>query len=611
MTRRIVRAIMTNAPRPAARSGLTADIAVACSIVAALLLWWVSLPLIDPEKLDDFGLVAIVPWQYWAALALLPVGFSFSLYHSPQRSLLPLAALTALVIILHATPAIVYGTLRYSWAWKHIGVVDYIQRYGEVNRTISFLSAYHNWPGFFWISAKIADQFHLGPIELANWVRFFPVLSNLVFVFLLHSIYRKFTDDSRLVFAAMWIFVCTNWVGQDYFSPQAFAYALHLLILALCLGPLMPVSGSGRAWPSQRMRDKFTQDVTVRPSFSTGQQIVAIIVTCLAILVMVASHQLTPLILVFSLIGLAMLGRLSIGIPILAGLALLFWAIYPAAPFTAATLPGELSRLGQTVGGVAERLVDTSHVTTGFATVVWVGRALSAGVAAVGVLGWLRRMRLGQRDGVICVLLVAPTLILGVTSYGGEAIFRIYFFCLPFFAFFCASFFFPRKDKGTAPAAYIGFAALILLFSIGFLFGNNGKDRQYRFSQSEIDAAIWLYSRSTPDTLLVELARNYPSQFVNYENFIYLPISEEPVEERAKILENAGEVLEDWFSDPKWQDGYVILTRSQMAFLQTSGIIPQAAQDKFARDVSASPDLVRVYENKDARIFRARRFLSN
>ena len=37
----------------------------------------------------------------------------------------------ALVAILHATPSILYGTLRYAWAYKHVGIVDYIQRHGD------------------------------------------------------------------------------------------------------------------------------------------------------------------------------------------------------------------------------------------------------------------------------------------------------------------------------------------------------------------------------------------------------------------------------------------------------------------------------------------------
>src|SRR5207253_4125007 len=85
----------------------------------------------------------------------------------------------ALVPVVHGTPAIAYGTLRYSWAWKHIGIVDYIQRHGSVNPDIGFLDAYHNWPGFFALAALVT---RLGgwhdAIGIATWA---PVFFELLF----------------------------------------------------------------------------------------------------------------------------------------------------------------------------------------------------------------------------------------------------------------------------------------------------------------------------------------------------------------------------------------------------------------------------------------------
>ena len=49
-----------------------------------------------------------------------------------------MAARTApghLLALVHGTPAVLYGTLRYSWAYKHVGIVDYILRTGTVDPT--------------------------------------------------------------------------------------------------------------------------------------------------------------------------------------------------------------------------------------------------------------------------------------------------------------------------------------------------------------------------------------------------------------------------------------------------------------------------------------------
>ena len=589
------------------------QVIVMLCLAAALVLWIVSLPRMQPDEINDFGIVAILPWQYWLALGCVTTGFSVSLVQTSRVGGLRIAALIVLILLLHATPALVYGTLRYSWSWKHIGVIDYIQRHGGVDRSIAFLGAYHNWPGFFWLFARLADWLHFGPIEIANAARFFSVLSNIVYVFLLWGIYRRFTTDDRLIHAGIWIFVCANWVGQDYFSPQAVAYALYLVILLLCLGPLMPVEDRALTSVGRRigaLRRRIVQLQPLDPLPPTLLRVAAFIAVSLAMLFLAASHQLTPLILIFSLFSLAVVTPLGLGLPMMAGLIMVFWVLYPASPFTAVYLPDEVAQLGQTVTDLTDTLVDTSAVDVGVGVVVWAGRALTAGVVLLVGLGWVRRLRLGARDGVICALLIAPTLTLGATSYGGEAVFRVFLFALPFIAFLCAGLFFPSVSTGKTPITALTFGVLAGLLALGFLLANNGKDRQYRFTREEVAAALWLYSRAGPETLLVEAARSYPSQFMNYENFIYLPISNESGAERAEILSDPARVLDRWFSDPRWQDGYVILTRSQQAYVEAMGVMPKGALDRLALDLLSSPDFLLVYANRDARIFRSSRFVA-
>lgn len=590
----------------------SADRFLIAAIAVSLILWVASLPLMQPDSLDDFGIVSILPWQYWSAVGLLSTGFAINLV-LPTGSAWPRrAALATLILLLHATPALVYGTLRYSWAWKHIGIIDFILRNGDVDRSSAFLGAYHNWPGFFWVFSWLAASLHMGPIEIANAARFFPVLSNGVFALLLATLYRRFTTDERLIHAALWVFLCANWIGQDYFSPQAVAYALYLLILGLCLGPLMPaqdVAHSALSWRWRRLRDRLARTIPLDPAPSSLRRILALVVVASALLFTVASHQLTPLILIFSLGSLAVTTRLGTSLPLLAGLMMTYWVLYPASPFTSVYLPDELARLGRTVADLTETLVDTTTVDLGVAVVVWAGRALTVGVVLLAVLGWVRRLRTGAKDGVVCGLLIAPTLTLAATSYGGEAVFRIFFFSLPFIAFLCAGLFFPSLRQGRQGLTAAAFALLSGMLITGFLLANNGKDRQYRFSPDEVAASLWLYGRGQPGTLLVEGARNYPSQFLNYEDFIYLPLSNEAATERTAILADPAHILDRWFSGPELNDGYVILTRSQGAYLEAMGIMPKGALERLALDLMASPDFLLVYANRDARIFRATRFI--
>ena len=75
-------------------------------------------------------------------------------------------------------------------------------------------------------------------------------------------IVRRYTQDPRLIWTALWLFCLGDWVGQDYFSPQACAYFLYLVVIAVSLRwysssgvPLLAAGagvGAGAATTTQR-----------------------------------------------------------------------------------------------------------------------------------------------------------------------------------------------------------------------------------------------------------------------------------------------------------------------------------------------------------------------
>src|SRR4051794_16268992 len=132
-----------------------AAIARYAALPTAITLWLVSLRGIDPRRMDDLGLVPLLPVTFWLALVILLVGLCIQLYHLRSPTPLLVAHVLGLVAVLHATPSILYGTLRYSWAWKHVGVTDFFMRHAGVNRALHELSAYQYWPGFFTANAML------------------------------------------------------------------------------------------------------------------------------------------------------------------------------------------------------------------------------------------------------------------------------------------------------------------------------------------------------------------------------------------------------------------------------------------------------------------------
>ncbi len=97
------------------------------------------------------------------------------------------------------------------------------------------------------------------PLSYAAWG---PVFFNLLWLPALLFIFHTATEDRRLSWLAVWFFYLGNWIGQDYFSPQALAYFLYLVVLAICLAwfraarpdQTSPSSGLQRRWAVLRDR---------------------------------------------------------------------------------------------------------------------------------------------------------------------------------------------------------------------------------------------------------------------------------------------------------------------------------------------------------------------
>jgi len=112
----------------------------------SLALWGIGVSRTNINNLDPYGLPAVLSPIFYAGLALLIVsaGIEFS-----QRLLSPMRLAmhaVALVVILYGTAPLIYSEGRYAWLYKTIGVTQYVDAHGALDRTIDI---YQNWPGFF------------------------------------------------------------------------------------------------------------------------------------------------------------------------------------------------------------------------------------------------------------------------------------------------------------------------------------------------------------------------------------------------------------------------------------------------------------------------------
>jgi hypothetical protein len=478
-------------------------------------------------------------------------------------------------------------------------VVDYIQRNGSVDASVSSLDVYHNWPGFFAINALFNDLAGIdSSINVALWT---PVVVNLLTLGAVLLVFDALTDDRRIVWLGATLFIVANWVGQDYFAPQAFGFVLYLVAVGIILRWLrtdtddrvlalpsgLPLTRP--APPPRRGGDPYVRTVAVA----------ALGVISLAI---VSSHPLTSVMLALAAVVLVTLDTvgprwLPLGVLGMIG----FWSVLFSRTFIGRNIGDVFPPTPAGLGGDESRTADFGALSSGQVLVAGATRTLVIVVvilalAAIVRLAWTKQLR------AVPLALVTLPLFLGIVGdYDGELVFRIYLFSSPFLAFFAAHTFLLVQDmprRVQVSAQTVALCALLVVFALAHF----GKDDQYRFSADEVAAAQFVHE-APAGTLLVEGSRNYPGLLKNYERFVYVPLDREDEEAQLRVRANPAGVLEEWLSDPKHPEAYVILTRSQKAEADQIGTLPDGTLDRVETVLRASPAFTAVFENRDAVVF--------
>ena len=581
----LVPATSAESREAAHRVGLAA-VARNVALPAAIVLWSVSLRNIDPGRMEDLGLVPLLPISFWAALAVLLVSFCVQLRRPDARTSTLVGHVLALVAMLHATPSIVYGTLRYSWAWKHVGVTDFFMRHAGVDRSLQELSAYQYWPGFFTTNAMLSKLTGLaGPEGYAIWA---PPFFNALLVGPLYLIYSSFTRDRRLVWSAVGIFFLASWVGQDYFSPQACAYFLLLTIVAMCVRYLRPGGPVGAvSAPASSAAD----------GRRTLPIVAAVVVMTAAI---VPTHQLTPIVLIGVLVVLAVLFRGWVVLLLLVALgATVAWDLLFAWPWLSQNVADIESGFGKLGANASSGFISLSTASKGQVLVAEVDRIYSATVWVLAVIGFGRRFRT-RNELALPLLALTPIPMLFTSDYDGEMLFRVYLFGLPFVAFYVAAAFFPRRTAGRSWWTRLALPLTVLLLVPGFAFSYYGKEEGNYFSPGEVEAAKLVYGIAPTGSLIVGATSDFPWGFINYEMYDYERFALESPRVRRQVLADPVGALSDAMSLEKHHHAYLVLTRAQRFDVEMTGILPPGGFDRIEQAVLRSPDFVVLYRSPDA-----------
>ena len=432
---------------------------------------------------------------------------------------------------MHATPAILYATTRYSWSYKHVGIVDYIVTHHGVDRAIPNLTAYQDWPGFFGLNALFVSG--SGTASAFSYTVWAPFVNELLLLAPLVLILRTFTANRTVVWTAVWLFYLGNWIGQDYFSPQAFAYVLYITAVAVILRWFLRLPPAARTrWAYDRHgRREPAALVTsggaiVEPNAGPRTPAMYAVVVLLATAIAV-SHQLTPFMLITALGGLLVTRRLRSGslfvvVTAITVARVLIWGL----PFLHQRLPAILEALGHPFENTSATFINLSGASRDQVVVAYFDRALTAalyGLALIGVWHAWRSARWRRWQPAAC-LTVTPVLALFASSYGTEVVFRVFLFGLPFVALFAASVLAPHPT-GTRRRRTIRWVlglGVMSALTASFFFSYYGKERMNYMPPAEVSATERLYSLAPPGSLMIGATGNTPWAFTHYADYDYL-----------------------------------------------------------------------------------------
>jgi hypothetical protein len=392
---------------------------------ASLALWAFGVKRTNITTLGPYGLPTVLPIIFYAGLALLVVSIGFELARrqpSPWRMATHAAALA---VMLYGTAPLVYSDGRYSWLYKLIGVVQYVNAHGQLNGHIDI---YQNWPGFFALAAwfgKVAGV--ASPLTYAKWAQ---LVFELAALPLLYLIYEALSLNAKQRWLSMLLYSASNWIGQDYFSPQALGTLLSLGIMAIAVRWLYVGNPVQNHWRTQEPISDNHSHRRWRAMPVPGARVFCVILVLLYF-VLTFTHELSPYILA---VQLGALGVVRLLRPWWLGIALAAITVgYLLPRFTYVDHTyGLLNSFGNFFGNVTPPKFPEA-VSASQRLIARCAELLSVGLWILAIVGaWLRR---GSAHVLpLIVLAFSPIILLAAESYGQEGILRVYLFSLPWTA---------------------------------------------------------------------------------------------------------------------------------------------------------------------------------
>ncbi len=356
-------------------------------IVAAVAVFGWSIHSVAAASYTSYGLLVAQPLVLVAALLAL-AAFVAALRCSSLGAMWG-AALTLVIVVrgytLFSTPQALY-----YYTYRHLGVMDWFAHSGALARGVD---VYSDWPGALATGTWFSESSGVSTFAMAHG---FTLIYHFALLAAMFVLARTAGLASPVAMTAAVILEALNWVGQDYLSPQAFAFLLALVVLSLML---------------VARDDRHTKSAGI---------LAALIFTAVT-----WSHQLTPVWLLVVAVAAGVFKTTRprwIAAPMILSFTVMVvvnWSSLLANnPGISADVAENSAGNVTQIGAAGQQL--TSQLTRGVALALWIT------VLAIVVIQLVRR-----RPSTAPIIMFGSSAVVLLSNYGGEAVFRVYLYSLP------------------------------------------------------------------------------------------------------------------------------------------------------------------------------------
>jgi hypothetical protein len=561
--------------------------AVVSGALGLLLLWQA-----EPASIGPLGLLDAIPGGVYPIIAVQAAAFATALRLPEQRTPLLVIPLIMIVALLHGAAPLVEPVARFPTAWIHSGFAEHILVHHSV---LPELDGRFSWPGFFAAAATFTHAVGLEhPDQLLRWP---PLLFNLAYLPPLLVLSRATLGGWRAPWLVLWVFTFINWVGQDYFAPQAAGLLLALCVLAVCVRWFSDPPAA--AQPLTRRMDELIARAGEPPDVpATASTRLGLLVLVVGLsIALTVSHQLTPFVLAGSLLALWAARRLRPGaLGVITALVAVGWLSLGAQTFWASHLsdivdsPGDIggvltATLTDRIGGSPEHL-GVLAVRLGFTALVWGG----------ALVGLVRRVRQrGAVDVTVVVLAVTPFSLMLVQTYGGEGLLRLYLLSSPFVAALVARAFIPGERFSRLAADSLVIVSLVL--APVFYLARYGNEAFEQVTANELAVVRELYEHAPAGATIIAVSPQLPWRSRSIGDYEHL---------EADFAGHVGDPLPvlEGLASGRPGGSYIVITNGQLVFVERVLGQPPGWGEQLRTSLEVDPAFQAVFANDAGAIYR-------